>query len=897
MRELVHVFPNHLKKDSNVLGVVTCQHACVDLAQFGEEADKEKDRLLENFVKWAHELSAAIIAAGHWADFIDPCSGLPMLALNSNKVYSEVDGVEVLLRYSCLSAGMCKILIHPEWGAAVYPASLFTTAPYDVRHKRKMRLEIEGLEVLFPYPRVYAEQVTYMRELKRALDAKGHAMLEMPTGTGKTVALLSLVLSYKYAHPQTTGKLIYCTRTVPEMSKCVEEIKHVMKYRAEILGEQATSITAVCLSSRRNMCVHPRVMNHPDGETVDGQCRQLTASWVRNRAQSGANVETCNFFENYERRSMDERVLETGVYTLDDLKTLGTQKGWCPYFMTRHAIATADVVVYNYQYMLDPKVSQMVSRSLERDCIVVFDEAHNIDNVCIEALSVTLNRRALDRASRNLTTISTTVSRMKQADKARLDAEYRRLVEGLRSSGTVVGVSEASDLVQANPVLPSDILEEAIPGNIRRAEHFLAFMRRVIEYLRTRIKVRQVESETPAAFLHAMQVAISVDVKPMKFCYSRLNSLMRTLEITNLEEYNPLSEVANFATLVATYAEGFMLILEPTDEFNQPQPILQLACLDASLAMRPVFERFSTVVLTSGTLSPIDLYPRLLNFSPVVRESLPMSVYRSCICPLVITRGSDQMPVSTKFDLRDDLSVVRNYGGLLLEMAACVPDGMVCFFPSYLYMENIIQQWDVLGVLKKVLTHKLIFIETKDIVETTLALDNYKRACDIGRGAVFLSVARGKVAEGIDFDRHYGRAVLLFGIPFQYTLSNVLRARLEYLRYTHHIKEGDFLTFDALRQAAQCAGRVIRSKADYGIIVFADSRYNRHDKRSKLPPWINQFLLESHLNLSVDMAVFMSKKYLSLMAQPLDSSAATMNNILLDETAVDKLLHKKPRLE
>ncbi|RHY42834.1 hypothetical protein DYB38_011999, partial [Aphanomyces astaci] len=326
-----------------------------------------------------------------------------------------------------------------------------------------MRLEIEGLEVLFPYPRVYAEQVTYMRELKRALDAKGHAMLEMPTGTGKTVALLSLVLSYKYAHPQTTGKLIYCTRTVPEMSKCVEEIKHVMTYRAEVLGAQATTITAVCLSSRRNMCVHPRVMNNPDGETVDGQCRQMTASWVRGRADAGMNVETCSFYENYDRRSTDEQVLESGVYTLDDLKALGTKRGWCPYFMTRQAIGTADVVVYNYQYMLDPKVSQMVSRSLERDCIVVFDEAHNIDNVCIEALSVTLNRRALDRASRNLTTISTTVSRMKQADKAKLDAEYRRLVEGLRSSGTVVGVSDASDLAAANPVLPADVLEEAIP--------------------------------------------------------------------------------------------------------------------------------------------------------------------------------------------------------------------------------------------------------------------------------------------------------------------------------------------------------------------------------------------------------------------------------------------------
>ena len=41
---------------------------------------------------------------------------------------------------------------------------------------------------------------------------------------------------------------------------------------------------------------------------------------------------------------------------------------------------------------------------------------------------------------------------------------------------------------------------------------------------------------------------------------------------------------------------------------------------------------------------------------------------------------------------------------------------------------------------------KLVFIETVDVVETTLALDNFRRACDCGRGAVFLSVARGKVS-------------------------------------------------------------------------------------------------------------------------------------------------------
>ncbi|KMZ63119.1 hypothetical protein ZOSMA_426G00010 [Zostera marina] len=51
----------------------------------------------------------------------------------------------------------------------------------------------------------------------------------------------------------------------------------------------------------------------------------------------------------------------------------------------------------------------------------------------------------------------------------------------------------------------------------------------------------------------------------------------------------------------------------------------------------------------------------------------------------------------------------------------------------------------------------------------------------------------------------------MFGIPFQYTLSRILTARLKYIRDTFQIKEGDFLTFDALRQAAQCVGRVIRS--------------------------------------------------------------------------------------
>lgn len=95
----------------------------------GENVELEKDRLLNVFMVFARSLCDRILQAGYWADFIDPCSGLPMLTLNCNKVYSEVDGMECCLNYKSYNAGFCKVLTHPRWGTAVYPATIFTCAP------------------------------------------------------------------------------------------------------------------------------------------------------------------------------------------------------------------------------------------------------------------------------------------------------------------------------------------------------------------------------------------------------------------------------------------------------------------------------------------------------------------------------------------------------------------------------------------------------------------------------------------------------------------------------------------------------------------------------------------------------------------------------------------------
>lgn len=724
-----------------------------------------------------------------------------------------------------------------------------------------MKFFIDDLPVLFPYPRIYPEQYAYMCDLKRTLDAGGHCVLEMPSGTGKTVSLLSLIVAFQMHYPEKR-KLIYCSRTMSEIEKALAELKALIKYRAHQLGKEE-DFRGLGLTSRKNLCLHPSVKREKSGNVVDARCRSLTAGFVREKKERGEDVESCVYHDNLDLLEA-HNLIPPGVWTLDDMLRYGEDKKQCPYFTSRRMMSFCNVVIYSYHYLLDPKIAERVSRELSKDCIVVFDEAHNIDNVCIESLSIDITEDSLRKATRGATNLERKVEEMKSTDAEKLQNEYSKLVEGLREAGE----ARDEDAFMANPALPDDLLKEAVPGNIRRAEHFIAFLKRFIEYLKTRMKVLHVISETPPSFLHHLKELTYIEKKPLRFCAERLTSLVRTLELTQIEDYQPLQEVASFATLVATYDKGFLLILEPYESENSqvPNPILHFTCLDAAIAIKPVFDRFSSVIITSGTISPLDMYPKMLDFACIVQESYSMTLARRSFLPMIVTRGSDQATVSSGFQVRNDTGVVRNYGALLIEFSKITPDGIVVFFPSYLYMESIISTWQSMGTLDAVWQHKLILVETPDSQETSLALETYRTACSNGRGAVLLCVARGKVSEGIDFDHHYGRTVINIGVPFQYTESRILKARLEFLRENYRIRENDFLSFDAMRHAAQCLGRVLRGKDDYGIMVLADRRFQK--RRNQLPKWIAQAMNEADVNLSVDMATSAAKRFLRLLAQP-----------------------------
>ena len=263
----------------------------------------------------------------------------------------------------------------------------------------------------------------------------------------------------------------------------------------------------------------------------------------------------------------------------------------------------------------------------------MFDEAHNIDNVCIEAFSINLNKRVLGAATGNLARLRREVQTARETDAEKLREEYRRLVEGLPAATTVVTSSNGTTTNNTNstvqtlpaaPVLPEDILAEAVPGNIRRAEHFLSFLNGVVEFLKKSIDVKDVVKKIPTTLRSELLEFLEItDRKPLRFCYTRLNRLLRTLEITDVAEYTPLSLVADFTTVLATYDEGFMLIIEPTQSHapNLVDPLMQLTCTlvreylniltntptltgtDSSLAMQPCSKTFEVSSLLRNALT------------------------------------------------------------------------------------------------------------------------------------------------------------------------------------------------------------------------------------------------------------------------------------------------------
>ena len=65
-----------------------------------------------------------------------------------------------------------------------------------------------------------------------------------------------------------------------------------------------------------------------------------------------------------------------------------------------------------------------------------------------------------------------------------------------------------------------------MPGNIRNAEHFIAFLRRFVEYLKSRLRVQHIIAESPPAFLKDIYGKVCIERKPLRYWEYGLQAMM-----------------------------------------------------------------------------------------------------------------------------------------------------------------------------------------------------------------------------------------------------------------------------------------------------------------------------------------------------------------------------------
>jgi chromosome transmission fidelity protein 1 len=125
-------------------------------------------------------------------------------------------------------------------------------------------------------------------------------------------------------------------------------------------------------------------------------------------------------------------------------------------------------------------------------------------------------------------------------------------------------------------------------------------------------------------------------------------------------------------------------------------------------------------------------------------------------------------------------------GSSIANLCNVIPDGIVCFFPSFTYLDQVYKRWataDNGNILKQIERKKKIFKEPRESNQVETTLRDY--ALQIGTpdkntGALLLCVVNGKMSEGINFSDSLGRGVIMIGLPFANRGSVELIEKMKY---------------------------------------------------------------------------------------------------------------------
>lgn len=343
---------------------------------------------------------------------------------------------------------------------------------------------IGGINVEFPKT-PYPCQIQYMEHVIRALSSGTNALLESPTGTGKTLCLLCATLAWQESRkPKTmeiaysSGKsidqslggiktsvlpgekksapytIVYATRTHSQLAQVVSELRET-SYRPRM----------TVLGSREQLCVHEKVSKLKNG-IINHACNTLNS---KRGCMYRNNLD--NYIES--TSSMDN----TAMMDIEEMVKLGNHRKICPYFHSREFCASSDIVLLPYNYLLDGAIRNTVKVDWANS-IVIFDEAHNLERVSADAASFSLSSTDLALCIQEMQQVLSALRDEQQRTKAPTETEaLQKLVVPATPAGagpekpslaaTVVLLKAMFELerrIDGLQMQPSTVQQQNLPG-------------------------------------------------------------------------------------------------------------------------------------------------------------------------------------------------------------------------------------------------------------------------------------------------------------------------------------------------------------------------------------------------------------------------------------------------
>ncbi|PHH92507.1 hypothetical protein CDD83_7144 [Cordyceps sp. RAO-2017] len=619
-------------------------------------------------------------------------------------------------------------------------------------------------------------------------------------------------------------KIYYTSRTHSQLSQFIAELRRPSfpssLPHSVAKGREAASeaVKLLPLSSRQRLCINPSVSRLGSTQAINDRCAELQ------QPKSGSK---CPYIPNEELLAQTHQFRDTALATLpdiEDLHELGKSLALCPYYASRAALPAAEIITLPYPLLLQKSARDALGIKLEGN-VVIIDEAHNIMDAVANVHAAEIKMSELRKARGML---GAYVKRFGKKLKGENRVNVGRL--GRVIGGLAEWMEGAQKLKDEHGIVASSELTR--PKGIDQIN-----MYELVQYIQQSKVAYKIEGY--AAHVEEDNVAPGATRSSTPVLHTLVSFLV---------------------ALTNTSAEGRFFYRKLS---GQPHNDLQLSylLLSPTHAFSSIVSSARAVILAGGTMSPFDDYKNhlfpALDEPKVTTLSCDHVVPAENLCVWTLTgTRSGASPFEFSFQRRGDREMIKELGLALLNICAVVPDGVVVFFPSYGYLDEVVSVWKqqqdggTLRIWDRLLSRKAVFQETRGGSSDSV-LEQYSKAILGGpisddkkkaAGALLLSVVGGKMSEGINFSDRLGRCVVVVGMPYPNIASPEWKAKMEYIEST--AREGakqaarDFYENACMRAVNQSIGRAIRHRGDYAAIILADRRYNTARIRDKLPGWI-----------------------------------------------------------